>query len=56
MSRSLNQREKRLLTLCLATLFVVGGMLGTREFLARYKAANATLSSSASRPPPTASG
>jgi hypothetical protein len=44
MKRSLNTREKRLLTLCLLTLLVVGNALAVREFMTRRKAALATLS------------
>jgi hypothetical protein len=44
MKRSLNTREKRLLTLCLLTLLVVGNALALREFMARQKAATAALS------------
>src|SRR3954463_4417311 len=43
MKRSLNSREKRLLTICLLTLVVVGNVLAIREFLSRKKAATATL-------------
>lgn len=44
MKRSLNTREKRLLTLCLLTLLVVGNALAVREFMSRRKTAQATLS------------
>lgn len=44
MKRSLNTRERRLLVLCLTTLFVVGNALAVREFLTRYKTATTSLS------------
>lgn len=44
MKRSLNAREKRLLVLCLGTLFVVGNALAIREFMARHKTVSASLS------------
>ncbi len=44
MKRSLNVREKRLLTLCIVTLLLVGNGLALREFLARQKTAATALS------------
>ena len=44
MKRSLNAREKRLLTICLLTLLVVGNALAIREFMSRQKSASSGLS------------
>jgi hypothetical protein len=43
MKRSMNTREKRLLTICLLTLLVVGTALALREFMSRQKAASALI-------------
>jgi hypothetical protein len=43
MKRSLNQREKRLLALCLGTIFLVVNVLAFREFSIRRKAMMASL-------------
>jgi hypothetical protein len=45
MKRSLNTREKRLLTFCLLTLLIVGNALALREFLSRRKTASALITS-----------
>jgi hypothetical protein len=45
MKRSMNTREKRLLTICLLTLLVVGNALALREFLSRRKTASGLISS-----------
>lgn len=45
MKRTLNTREKRLLLICLLTLLIVGNVLAVQQFMARQKAATATLSS-----------
>jgi len=43
MKRSLNPREKRLLFLCLATIFIVVNVLAFREFTIRRKAVTTSL-------------